>query len=207
MDSSIHHMVHACQHTYEDTYNTPCLFSFSYMPRYYCLSWQRRERYVKWFQLCLWKENREKKCFLELPSERNFNFMVLIIFLRNHSRIKHKDAESVPLSDAPQWGSLVKKKTRSFPPALFSNFSFYNPTLYNLLKERQKEPGSSLMHLLRLRDQQTHAWQKQSSFDQSNSLFCGRQKAPSISNYSQYGFPLESERNLKRRRSSQIAQM
>lgn len=133
--------------------------------------------------------------------------MVLIVFLRNHSRIKHKDAEIVPLSDAPQWGSLVKKTTRSFPHALFFKLLFfYNSTLYNLLKGRQKEPGSSLMHLLRLcgHIQQTQAWQKQFSFDQSNSLFCGRQKAFSISGYSQYGFPLEM---FKRLRSSQISQI
>lgn len=77
----------------------------------------------------LLQEHLEKMYFLQLLSERNFDFMVLIIFLRNHSRIKPRDIEIVPLSDTPQWGSLVKKTTRRvfFPPALFFNFSFYNP--------------------------------------------------------------------------------
>lgn len=48
------------------------------------------------------KETKEKRCFLAVLSERNFDFMVLIIFLHNHSRRKHKDAEIVPLSHAPQ---------------------------------------------------------------------------------------------------------
>ena len=82
------------------TYNSPFLLSCSSKSR--CIH--------------LTQEQKKKTCFLELPSERNFDFMVLIIFLRNHSRIKHKDAEIVPLSDAPQWGCLVKKTTRSSPP-------------------------------------------------------------------------------------------
>lgn len=61
--------------------------------------------------------NWEGKCCLELRSERNFDFMLLIIFLQTHSRIKRKDAEIVPLSQTPQWASLVKK-TR--PPPLLS---------------------------------------------------------------------------------------
>lgn len=88
------------------------------------------------------KENMEGKCFLELPSERNFDFMVLIIFLHNHSRRKHKDAEIVPLSDAPQWGSLVKKTTRTHPPPslpfLTSLFTIQHYTTY-LNKERSLE--------------------------------------------------------------------
>lgn len=64
-----------------------------------------------------------KSCFLELLPENIFDFMVLIIFLRNHSRIKHKDSEIFPLSAAPQWSSLVKKTTRSF-------FSPFSPLLF-----------------------------------------------------------------------------
>lgn len=64
-----------------------------------------------------------KSCFLDLLQENIFDFMVLIIFLRNHSRIKHKDSEIFPLSAAPQWSSLVKKTTRSF-------FSPFSPLLF-----------------------------------------------------------------------------
>lgn len=113
------------------------------------------ERDVWGLKLCILKKKKlgEKTYFLKPPSERNFDFMVLIIFLQNHSRIKHKDAEIVPLSHAPQWGSLVRKTRRHPPPAptLFFNFAFYTPTIYNLLKVRQRQPGSCLMHLLRLR--------------------------------------------------------
>lgn len=87
--------------------------------------------------------NDFSKCFLDVLSERDFDFMVLIIFLCNHSRIKRGDAEVVPLSDAPQWGSLVKETTLlSFLISLFT-------IQRNLLKERQKRPGSraSVSHI------------------------------------------------------------
>lgn len=74
------------------------------------------------------RDSSEKRgVSLSSPTERNFDFMVLIIFLRNHSRIKHKDAEIVPLSGAPQRASLVKKTTTPLPSHLFFNFSFYKP--------------------------------------------------------------------------------
>lgn len=103
------------------------------------------------------KEKLEKCWFLELFPENIFDFMVLIIFLRNHSRIKHKDLEIVSLSAAPQWSSLVKKTTRTFflsflPTALF--FFYFSPSLsllffffYNSLKERRMGPRSSFVHL------------------------------------------------------------
>lgn len=94
--------------------------------------------------------------------------MVLIIFLRNHSRIKHKDAEIVPLSDAPQWGCLVKKTTRSFPPPPSSLLSFFNfSLLYDLLKETQKEGAwkqfNAFIETVRFTYSRTQAWQKQFS--------------------------------------------
>lgn len=96
--------VSRCRHTSEDACNT-LLVAFQF--RQVDTRPKSCGRWVLIFQLFFNKENLKKRLFLELSSERIFDFMVLIIFLRNHSRIKHKDTEIVPLSVAPQRSSLV----------------------------------------------------------------------------------------------------
>lgn len=92
----------------------------------------------EWSQLSPKRDDSEKKgVSLSSPTERNFDFMVLIIFLRNHSRIKHKDAEIVLLSGAPQRASLVKKTTRSPPSISFFLTSLFT-NQYSSLTERQR---------------------------------------------------------------------
>lgn len=83
--------------TYTCIYSTPCLLSYRKV-KYYGLRWHSRKvcvmilsylcKHVMW--LLLLKGKLEEKGFSGTLSERNFDFMVLIIFLRNHSRMKHK---------------------------------------------------------------------------------------------------------------------
>lgn len=86
-----------------------------------------KRRFIDYFE----REKQEKRCFLELLPSNIFDFMVLIIFLRNHSRIKHKDFPfSLTTMELPSQGNNKEFFFSPFCPLLFFNFTLFFFTTY-----------------------------------------------------------------------------